>query len=120
MTQMAYTPLGDMIFPIDIFDPGTDPDVTPAPVLQGYYAKVVGVWNNTEARKLAQQIVPEATHKITTVYPKDPQNQLLCLIKSRMYVMFRGRKMTIEKVLDPDEKQVEVWLLCTERNDGSQ
>jgi SPP1 family predicted phage head-tail adaptor len=123
MTQISYTPLGGMIHPVDIYDPGTElnPDGTqPAPTLvfSGLYCKVEGLLLNSEARKLAQQIVTEATHWITTVYPKDPSNPLLCAITSRMFIMFRGRKMTIERVIDPDENQVEIRMLCVERNDG--
>lgn len=118
MAQIVYTSPGAMIFPIDVYDPGTDPDATPTLVFSQLYSLVEGLWSSTQARKLAQQVVAEVTHRITTRFVPDPLNPLLCGIKSRMFVMFRGRKFTIDKVIDPDERQVEIWLLCIERDDG--
>jgi SPP1 family predicted phage head-tail adaptor len=115
MAQMLYTPVGDMVHKITILDPGTDrnPDGSmpdPSIFADGVDAKIEGLWSAAGALKTAQQLVTEVTHRITIRY----RDGLL----TRMLIQFRSRTFTIERILDPDERQVELQMLCIERNDG--
>jgi SPP1 family predicted phage head-tail adaptor len=58
----------------------------------------------------AQQIVAEVTHKVVIPYQDG--------VESDMLVQFRNRLFVIQAVQDPDERQVELHLLCAERNEG--
>lgn len=69
----------------------------------------------------AQQVVAEVSHKVIIRYMSG--------VVAKMLVQLEGstcgaaatsgpRQFIIEAVLDPDENQVELWLLCHERNDG--
>jgi SPP1 family predicted phage head-tail adaptor len=59
---------------------------------------------------LAQQIVSTVTHKIVVPWQSG--------ISSSMVVSYGTRTFQINAVQDPDESQFELWLLCTETNDG--
>jgi|SRR5665213_1634171 len=59
---------------------------------------------------LAQQIVSTVTHKIVVPYQVG--------ILSSMTVSYGTRTFQINAVQDPDESQSELWLMCTETNDG--
>lgn len=115
MAQMLYTPVGDMIHQITIMDPGTDRDqsgnlLPPAVFADAIYAKIEGLWATGAAMKATQQLITEVSHRITIRYLEG--------LLTRMYVQFRSRTFTIERIVDPDERQVELRLLCIERNDG--
>jgi SPP1 family predicted phage head-tail adaptor len=115
MAQILYTPIGDMIHSITFLDPGTDRDqdgnlLPPTVFAEGVYAKIEGLWATGAAAKTGQQLITELSHRITIRY----RDGLL----TRMTIQFRGRTFTIERILDPDERQVELQLLCIERNDG--
>jgi len=58
----------------------------------------------------AQQIIAEVTHKVVVSYQPG--------IESQMLVQFEDRVFTIQAVQDPDERHVELHLLCVERNEG--
>lgn len=80
------------------------------------YTPFATVWAKIAAitgRELYQagQMVEEATHKIVIHY--------LPGITDQMTILYNGRFFKIEAVLDPDERQVEQWFLCYERNLGT-
>ena|SRR5579884_3623248 len=75
------------------------------------------LWAKVEAlagkySEKSQQVVSEATHKVTIHY--------LPGVTSAMKVQLNSRVFNVEYVADPDERQVELWLFCYERNDGAQ
>jgi SPP1 family predicted phage head-tail adaptor len=59
----------------------------------------------------AQQEVSEVTHRVTIRY--------LDGIKSSMNVWHRDRQFQIQAIVDPDEQQKVLFLLCIERNDSA-
>ena len=59
----------------------------------------------------AQQETSEVTHMVTIRY--------LDGVRSNMLVWFRDRQFHIEAVVDPDEQQKVLFLLCIERNDSA-
>ncbi len=125
--MVTYTPLGQMDRLIDIWDQPPQPNPggsMPDPVLfaEGVYASIEGLWATTEAKKLAQQILSEISHRIIIRYMPG--------LKSRMFIRYNDpdstdddgnvvpRRFTIDKIIDPDEHKVELRILATERNDG--
>jgi SPP1 family predicted phage head-tail adaptor len=58
-----------------------------------------------------QQEVAEVTHRVTIRYIDG--------VKASMVVWFRDRQFEIEAVVDPDEQQKVLFLLCNERNDSA-
>lgn len=74
------------------------------------------VWARVEAlngRELykAQQWVSEVTHKVTIRYQPG--------IVAKMLVDLNGRIFRIEAVMNPEEQQISLELLCVETNDGA-
>jgi SPP1 family predicted phage head-tail adaptor len=59
----------------------------------------------------AQQETAQVTHRVTIRY--------LAGVKSSMNICFRDRVFRIEAVVDPDEQQKVLYLLCVERNDSA-
>jgi SPP1 family predicted phage head-tail adaptor len=57
------------------------------------------------------QKASEVTHRVTIRY--------LDGVNSSMHVWFRDRQFQIEAVVDPDEQQKVLYLLCIERNDSA-
>jgi SPP1 family predicted phage head-tail adaptor len=60
---------------------------------------------------LAQQIISTVTHKIVVPWQTG--------IVSSMIVSYGTRTFQVNAVQDPDESQSELWLMCTETNDGA-
>lgn len=121
MAQILYTPLGDMISTITIMDPGTtlNPDGTqPAATIFaiGIPAKATWVRSTTRAMQVGQQIVTIGSYEIVI------RAQGMEALRSRMYVILQSQRgdvtLSIEQIADPDQKNVELHLICTERNDG--
>ncbi len=121
MGQIAYTPIGGFTKQIDFWDQPTDPNSDgskPDSVLfvAGVYAQIEGLWATTQAVKLGQQVVTEVTHRVTIRYMPG--------LRSRMFILYNDpdtpnpRRFDIDKIIDPDEKKVELRLNCIERNDG--
>lgn len=120
MAQILYTPVGDMVSQVRFMDPGTGLNTdgsqpTPTIFATGVYAKIEGIWSTTRASQLPQQIVTQVTHRITVRYMPG--------LRTRMFIEFDDvdagtRTFTIEQIIDPDEKKVELRMLCMERNDG--
>lgn len=124
MAQILYTPVGDFVHLVDFLDPagaprnsdGSDPD--PTSFASGVPAACypLAYTSGTEVVK-PHQVLPEVTHKIVIRYMPG--------ILSRMLVVFypmsdqtSGRKFVIMRIKDPDERRVELHLICSERNDG--
>lgn len=63
----------------------------------------------------AQQIVQEVTHEIVIPYPPGGFAQSERLPESGT-VTFDGRTLQIKNIFDPDERKVQLHLLCVERN----
>jgi len=59
----------------------------------------------------SQQVVAEVTHKIVMRYLPGVLAKMLVQLPD-------GRIFIIQAVLDPDERKIEMWLMCKERNDG--
>lgn len=121
MTQIAYTPVGDFTKLIDFWDQPTDPNPDgskpdPFAFATGVPASITGLWATTQAVKLAQQVVTELTHKIIIRYMPG--------LRSRMFILYDDpdadspRRFDIDKIIDPDEKKVELEILAIERDDG--
>lgn len=124
---IAYTPIGDMTRQVDFWDQPSQPkpdgsEQDPVPFSQGVWCKIEGLWAVTQARKLAQQVVNEISHRITIRYMRG--------LRSRMFILYNDpdsqddqgnlvpRRFDIDSIIDPDENKVEQQLLCIERNDG--
>lgn len=114
MAQIAYTDPGEMRRPVDFLDPGTERNddgsfPEPVPFLTGIDAKIEAL-SGRELYK-AQQIVTEVSHRVTIRFRRG--------LSTRMLILFRGRKFQIQAIQDPDEAEVELRILCVERNDGA-
>ena len=59
----------------------------------------------------AQQETSQVTHRVTIRY--------LDGIKASMLVWFRDRQFQIQAIVDPDEQQKVLFLLCLEREDSA-
>ena len=124
--SIVYTDPGLMDRQIDIWD---QPDVSqdgsnPDPVIfaQGVYAYITSLWATTQAKKLQQQVLSEITHKIIIRY--------MAGLRSRMFLLYNDpdstddsgnlvpRRFEIDRIFDPDEHKVELWVLAIERNEG--
>lgn len=129
MAQLLHTPIGEMDRVIDVWDqppaPNLDGTISdPVIFASGVFAKIESLWSTTKARKQAQQVVSESTHRITMRY--------LAGLKRRMFIIYadpdfipigveqweQGRRFDIESIGDPDEHKVEHQILAIERNDG--
>jgi SPP1 family predicted phage head-tail adaptor len=77
------------------------------------WAAVEAISMSTFGKKVyaAQQETSEVTHLVTIRY--------LDGVKSNMLVWFRTRQFHIEAIVDPDEQQKVLFLLCIERNDSA-
>lgn len=87
--------------------------VDDATVFAEVWAAVEALSATTFGREVyaAQQKVSEVTHRLTIRY--------LDGVKSSMNVWFRDRQFQIEAVVDPDEQQKVLYLLCIERDDSA-
>lgn len=59
----------------------------------------------------AQQFVSEVSHTITIRYRQD--------VQARHRIQFGGRNFEIKAVLNPEERNIRLDLLCEEINDGA-
>jgi len=125
MSQILYTPIGDMIHKIDLLNAedensrasdGSYP-ADPGVFVAGIYAKIEGL----SAREVykGQVITSEVVERVTIRGPNGG-NSDVAGIRTRMLV----RKTSDEKIfqiqgiIDPDGRGVELRLLCVERDDG--
>jgi len=105
----AYTPVGSMCHAITFLAPGdrgndggTQP---PSPVASSWAA--IRALAGQELYK-AQQIVEEVTHLVTVPYQLGLTESMLVKLDNRIF--------QIKAIQDPDERKVELRLLCVERN----
>ena len=84
-----------------------------ATVFAEVWAAVEAISASTFGKKVyaAQQETSEVTHLVTIRY--------LDSVKASMLVWFRDRQFHIEAIIDPDEQQKVLFLLCIERNDSA-
>ena len=84
-----------------------------ATVFAEVWAAVEALSATTFGKELysAQQKVSQVTHRVTIRYIDG--------VKSSMNVWHRDRQFQIEAVVDPDEQQKVLFLLCIERNDSA-
>ena len=77
------------------------------------WAAVEAISASTFGKKVysAQQETSEVTHLVTIRY--------LDGVKASMLVWFRDRQFHIEAIIDPDEQQKVLFLLCIERDDSA-
>lgn len=105
----SYTTIGSMNAWITLLAPGartTDGgQANPSPVISTWAS--IRAMSGQELYK-AQQIVPQVTHLVTVPYQPG--------IAAAMEINYQDRIFQIEAVQDPDERQVELRLLCIERN----
>ena len=62
-------------------------------------------------RYAAQQVTAEVSHEIVIRWRPG--------MKSSMTILYKGRLFLIVTITDPDEQQVELHLLCLERDEGT-
>jgi hypothetical protein len=128
--SIVYTDPGQMDRQIDIWDQPSEPNPDgskPDPVVfaTGVYAQIIGVLATTESTRLKEQVITKITHKIVIRYMKG--------LRSRMFLLYRdpdltfdlstplwqqGRRFDPDRIVDPDEHKVELWIAAIERNDG--
>jgi len=114
-TNAAYTPIGAMTSKIDILKRSTGRDAngefkTPDVFAENLWAKIQFL--TSKYTEKPQQVVSEATHKITMHF--------LAGVTSGMTVREGTAIYNIEGVpVDPDGRQVELWLYVYQRNDGA-
>jgi len=84
-----------------------------ATVFAEVWAAVEALSATTFGKKVysSLQEVSEVTHRVTIRY--------LAGVKASMNVWFRDRVFKIEAIVDPDEQQKVLYLLCIERNDSA-
>ena len=121
MAQITYTPLGDYFFTVDLLDPGGDLNSDGSQPNTSVFATSVpaaisplSVTSQSEVTK-AQQVLPEVAYKVVIRYMPG--------VLERMKVVYtqpdNGPKTwDIMRIVDPDLKRVELWLMCSEKNAG--
>lgn len=82
----------------------------PEPFAQGLWARIQ--YLTSKYIEKTQQVVTEATHKVIIRYMDG--------ITDQMQVRSGVQIFNIESVIDPDERKVELWLFCYEREGGRQ
>jgi SPP1 family predicted phage head-tail adaptor len=113
-TGTAYTSAGAMNICITLLlaDQQRTPDGEFLP-----WEKFASTWASIRAMtgrdlEKAQQVVAEVTHKVVIRYMPGVLAKMLVQLPD-------GRIFLIQAIMDPDERKVELWLLCKERNDGA-
>lgn len=109
---VGYTNVGALQHQVYILQRNTrrdaNGDFLPPVVFATCWARVQALTDKYTEK--AQQVVTEATHRVTVRYIPG--------LDTSMQVQFNGRIFNIAAILDPDERQVELWLMCYERNSG--
>lgn len=111
-TNLSYTPTGALQHRVTLSKPSAQRTASGEFVQQ--YESFATCWASIQMlaakyTEKTQQVVTEATHKITIRYIPG--------VTSAMTVQLSdGRVWNIEAVSDPDERHVELQLFCYERN----
>ncbi len=122
MAQPFYTPTGEMDQQIDFYDQPTDPDATtgspqpPSLFAAAVWAKMETLWSTSQPERLAGQILPEVSHRITIKYMPG--------LKEQMYIIYHhpdngDMRFDIAQIGDPDFKQVELKILAISRGNAT-
>src|SRR5437867_7847265 len=111
-TGIAYTPAGALQHRITLLQQNQQRDTNGEFLDPVIFAETWASISILQGRDLerAQQIVSEVSHKVVIRHIEG--------VKSSMTVQFVDRTFLIQAVEDPDERKVELHLLCLERNDG--
>jgi SPP1 family predicted phage head-tail adaptor len=109
-TLTRNTPRGAMEHQVSILSDTGARDSEGTPLAATDFADTWAAIIVLQGRELdmAQQIMSEVTHKITIPYQTGVQSQ--------MSVSFGTRVFEIQAILNPDERNTELQLLCIERN----
>jgi SPP1 family predicted phage head-tail adaptor len=112
-TNATYTPTGAFTSKVNILKRSTARDsqgefLAPDVFASKVWAKIQFIANKYTEKQ--QQNVTEATHKVIIRY--------LDHVTSDMLVQNGSKIFNIEAVIDPDDRKVELWMFCYERNDG--
>ena len=105
----SYTPSGSMFNRVTFVNPATrdtDGSQLAGTDFATSWAKVA-VLQGRELYK-AQEVVQEVTHMVTIPY--------LAGVQENMTISFDSRTFIIEAIDDPDERKVELRVLCREIN----
>ena len=122
---VIYTDPGAMDRQVDIWD--RPPNAMPVLFAAGVFAQILGVSNTTQSAaspalgqnttwpRLDGQQISTITHQIAMRY--------LPGMKSRMFLIYNDpdngvRKFEIDRIVDPDERKVQLNILAFERADG--
>lgn len=106
--QVAFTPLGAYDRQIALYAPGGQDSagnpIPPSPAFENLWASVTALGGQEIDR--AQQIAQDATHLVKMPY--------FAGVTESMTVQYGTRVFQIHYVEDPDERQVELRLFCSE------
>jgi hypothetical protein len=111
-TAVSYTPSGAMSSQITFWQPSTDRDSTgalAAPTKVGTYWAAISMAKVPHDIEKAQQLVGESSFKIAMRYQPG-------LDTSMFITSATGRRFTLQSVLDPDDRQVELRIFAIEHN----
>lgn len=112
--NFGYTPRGAMNRRVQLLKRSTRRDANseflPPDIFATCWAKIGPITPKYTDRP--QQVVTEATYKIVIPY--------LAGVTSGMQVkaVSTGEVFDIMVPTDPDDRQIELWLMCYQRNDG--
>ena len=111
-TGIAYTPAGALQHRITLLQQNPQRDANGEFLDPVIFVETWASISILQGRDLerAQQIVSEVSHKVVIRHIEG--------VKFSMTVQFGDRNFLIQAVEDPDERKVELHLLCLERNDG--
>lgn len=124
MAQITYADPGTFLHLVDLLDPegavrntdGSEP--APTQFATGVPAAISHLsYTSGSEMKMPNQVLPEVAHKVTIWFMPGVLSRMLV----RFYPMgdtSAGRNFTIMRIVDPDERRVQLQLLCSERNDG--
>lgn len=113
-TGVQYTPAGAMVDEVTLLTRATTRDSETGELREPVeFLTLFAAVRALQGRELekAQQLVAEVSHSVNLSYVPG--------VNSAMTVRFRGRTFEILAVLDPDERQIELRLLCRERNQAA-
>jgi hypothetical protein len=111
-TAVSYTPSGAMSSQITFWLPSIDRDSTGAlmsPTKVGTYWASITMTRVPHNIEKAQQVVGESAFKMVMRYQSG--------LNTSMYVTSAtGRRFTLESVVDPDDRQIELHIFGIEHN----
>jgi hypothetical protein len=121
----GYTPVGAMDRQIDIWD--QPPNLMPVLIAAGVQAQIATKAPTTvspASTELGQKAVwPRITGQECAAIPHLVTIRYMAGLKSRMFFVYNdpdngARRFDFDRIIDPDEKKVELQILAIERMDG--